>query len=242
MPSGGRVSEEELGLFSSRIAVSLVERPVELAAPMHRERVAALLRQVGEGSLYDLLGVEMVSPALKVYEGYERTARLVHPDNAQRLDLVGREGVLEVLFERVTEAYLTLSNPERRKRYDREQPGALLPAPAAVPRADEAQRLYDRARGLAASEQLHAAIELLREAVRTTPKPDYLSLLGLLEAKNPRWLHHAEEHLRRAIALGAKDTVLPAALAEIRRRIEAGETTAPGAHAAENGSQDVEIL
>jgi len=242
MPSGGRLSEEELDLFSSRIAVSLVERPVDLAASAHRERVAALLRQVGEASFYDLLGVEMVSPALKVYEGYERMARLVHPDNAQRLDLVGREGVLEVLFERVTEAYLTLSNPERRKRYDREQPGLHLPAAAAVPRADEAQRLYDRARSLAAAEQLHAAIELLREAVRTTPKPDYLSLLGLLEAKNPRWLHHAEEHLRRAIALGAKDSVLPAALAEVQRRLGAGESTAPGAHGAESDSQDVEIL
>jgi len=78
--------------------------------------------------------------------------------------------------------------------------------------------------------------------VRTTPKPDYLSLLGLLEAKNPRWLHHAEEHLRRAIALGAKDTVLPTALAEVRRRIEAGETAATGVRGAESDSQDVEIL
>jgi len=242
MPSAGRVSEEELGLFSSRIAVSLVERPVELAAPAHRERVATLLRQVGEASLYDLLGVDMVASALKVYEGYERTARLVHPDNAQRLDLMGREGVLEVLFERVTEAYLTLSNPERRKRYDREQPDLRPAAAPTVPRAEEAQRLYDRARGLAAAEQLHAAIELLREAVRTTPKPEYLALLGLLEAKNPRWLHHAEEHLRRAVDLGAKDSSLPAALAEVRRRIGAGERTAPGAQADGGDAQDVEVF
>lgn len=214
---------------------------MELAAPAHRERVAALLRQVGEASLYDLLGVETVSPALKVYEGYERTARLVHPDNASRLDLVGREGVLEVLFERVTEAYLTLSNPERRKRYDRERPDSRPLAAAAVPRAEEAQRLYDRARALAAAEQLYAAIELLREAVRTTPKAEYLALLGLLQAKNPRWLHHAEEHLRRAIEQGAKDSSLPAALAEVRRRIASGEMANPG-NSAGGDPQEVEIL
>src|SRR6185369_6686467 len=122
MPPMGRLSEEELRLFSDRIAASLAQRPVYLAVPVHRERVAELLRQVGEASFYDLLGVDPAAPALKVHEGYERTARLVHAAHAERLGLAGREGVLEVLFERVTEAYLTLSNPDRRKRYDRERP------------------------------------------------------------------------------------------------------------------------
>jgi tetratricopeptide (TPR) repeat protein len=109
-----------------------------------------------------------------------------------------------------------------------------------VSRNEEAQRLYDRARSLAAAEQYHAAIELLREAVRTTPKADYLALLGLFEARNPRWLHHAEEHLRKAIAQGSKDSSLPAALAEVRRRIESGDTA--GSSASGGDSQEVEFL
>ena len=240
MPPVGRISKEELRLFSDRIAASLAQRPVDLAVPAHREQVAALLRQVGEASLYDLLGIDPAAPALKVHEGYERVARVVHADHAERLGLAGREGVLEVLFERVTEAYLTLSDPDRRKRYDRERP-EWRPAPTpAASRSEEAQRLVDKARSLAAAEQYHAAIELLREAVRTTPKADYLALLGLFEARNPRWLHHAEEHLRRAIAQGAKDVSLPAALAEVRRRIESGETT--GSSASGGDSQEVEFL
>jgi curved DNA-binding protein CbpA len=240
MPPVRRLSEEELRLFAARIAASLAERPVDLAAAEHREQVAVLLRRVGEASFYDLLGIDPASPVLKVHEGYERTARLVHADNAQRLSLAGREGVLDVLFERVTEAYLTLSDPERRKRYDRENTVWRTPATPAVPRAEEAQRLYDRARTLAAAEQLHSAVELLREAVRTTPKADYLALLGLLQARNPRWLHHAEEHLRRAIEMGSQDPALPAALAEVRRRAASGDTG--GTVDADSDSREVEIL
>ena len=207
----------------------------------HREWVASLLRRMGEATLYDLLEIDPASPLLKVHDGYERVARLVHPENAKRLDLMGREGVLEVLFERVTAAYLTLSDPDGRKLYDREQPVRRQPEAPAVSRADEAQRLYDKARALAAAEQFHAAIELLREAVRTTPKADYLALLGLLQTKNPHWLRYAEEHLRRAIAQGSKDPSLPGALAEVRRRIETGETVT-AAETAGGDAGEVQIL
>ena len=232
-----RLSEEELRLFSDRIAATLADRPLDLPVKEHRERVASLLRRMGEATLYDLLEIDPTSPLLMVHEGYERVARMVHSENAKRLELMGREGVLEVLFERVTGAYLTLSDPDGRKRYDREQPSRLRDAPP-VSRADEAQRLYDKARVLAAAEELHAAIELLREAVRTTPKADYLALLGLLQTKNPHWLRHAEEHLRRAIAQGSQDPSLPGALAEVRRRIETGEA----ASTPDSDSHEVEIL
>jgi curved DNA-binding protein CbpA len=236
-----RLSEEELRLFADRIAVNLVNRPLDLPVPEHRERVATLLRRMGEATLYELLEIDPTAPVLKVHEGYERVARLVHLDNAKRLDLMGREGVLEVLFERITEAYLTLSDPDQRKRYDREQPIWRTAEKPVVSRVDEAQRLYERARALAATEQFHAAIELLREAVRTTPKADYLALLGLLQTKNPKWLRYAEEHLRQAIEKGAKDPSLPSALAEVRRRLETGET-AGASNAAGGDSHEVEIL
>jgi curved DNA-binding protein CbpA len=238
-----RLSEEELRLFSDRIAVNLVNRPLDLPVSEHRERVAALLRRMGEATLYEMLEIDPSSPVPRVHEGYEQVARLVHPENAKRLDLMGREGVLEVLFERITEAYLTLSDPDQRKRYDREQPVWRTVEKPLVSRVDEAQRLYEKARVLASSEQFHAAIELLREAVRTTPKADYLALLGLLQAKNPLWLRYAEEHLRQAIDKGAKDPSLPSALAEVRRRIETGDTAdAAGASKAGGDSHEVEIL
>jgi len=188
----------------------------------HRERVATLVREMGEATYYRFLGIEPSASALEVHEGFERTARMVHPDNARRLGLDGREGVLQVLFERATEAYLTLSAIDKRKQYDREMGPRLWQQPAAGPmvsRTEEAARLYDRARAMAAAEQLHAAVELLREAVRLAPKAEYLTLLGTLEAKNPHWLESAEQHFERAIELGARGPGIAEALQRVRQKI-----------------------
>lgn len=235
--SPSRLTGEELRLFSERISRSLAERPQELAFDAHRERIASLLREMGEATYYELLGIEPTASALEVHEGFERTARLVHPQNAARLGLDGREGALEVLFERATEAYLTLSAIDRRKQYDRELGPRLWtirrPAPV-VSRTEEAARLYERARALAATEQIYSAIELLRQAVRTAPKAESLALLGRLEARNPHWLRAAEQHLEQALGLSPRTSGLAEALQEVREKrarlaagqpLEAGEDT-----------------
>jgi curved DNA-binding protein CbpA len=243
MPSP-RLTEEELRLFSQRISRSLAERPQELAFDAHRERIATLLREMGEATHYQFLGIEPTASALEVHEGFERTARLVHPDNALRLGLDGREGALDVLFERATEAYLTLSGPDRRKQYDRELGPRLWtnrkPAPT-VSKAEEAARLYERARALAASEQVYSAIELLRQAVRTAPKAEALVLLGTLEARNPHWLRAAEQHLEQALSLSPRTAGVAEALKEVREkraRLAAGQSLEAGTE----DSQEVQIL
>jgi curved DNA-binding protein CbpA len=228
-----RPSAEELRLFSEKIARRLSGRPLDLDPVSHKRRVAEMLRQAGEVSFYQFLGVVPTATAQEVHEAYDQIARLVHPLNAGRLGLAGREGVLELLFEQVTHAYLTLFQPERRKAYDRElAPGAWAASwslPAQQRREEissTAQGYYQRAVDLAANEELHFAIELLLQAVRIDPRPEYYALLGKLQARNPRWLPAAAESLRQAMKLGSKDEELPAALDQILQRIEAGEASA----------------
>jgi hypothetical protein len=217
-----RLTEEELRLFSDRISRSLAERPQAMEVQAHRERIALLVREMGEATHYEFLGIEPTASALEVHEGFQRTARLVHPANAARLGFSGREGALQVLFERATEAYLTLSAIDRRKQYDRELGPRLwkqrIPA-ATVTAAEEAVRLFERARALAAAGQVHSAVELLRESVRMSPKAEALALLGTLEAKNPHWLHDAEQHLDRAIRQGAQSPGLPEALQKVQEKL-----------------------
>ena len=217
-----RLVEEELRLFSERIARSLAQRPQTMDVRAHRERIALLVREMGEATYYELLGIEPTASALEIHDGFERTARLVHPVNAARLGYAGREGALQVLFERATEAYLTLSAIDRRKRYDRELGPRLwkqrVPA-ATVTASEEAARLYERARALAAAGQVHSAVELLRDSVRLSPKAEALALLGTLEAKNPHWLRDAEQHLEKAIHLGAQARGLPEALQKVQERL-----------------------
>lgn len=221
MPSPG-VSEEELRLFDERISRSLKERPQDISYDAHRERIAALVREMGEATHYRFLGIEPTASNLEIHESYERTARMAHRANAQRVGLEGREDVLQVLFERATEAYLTLIDRDRRKRYDREMGARLWDQTDTLPvvsRREEAARLFDRAKALVAAEELHPAVELLREAVRTTPKAEYISLLGMLEAKNPHWLRSAEQNLQRALNLGAQEPGLVEALQEVREKL-----------------------
>lgn len=228
-----RVSPEELRLFTGRIARSLEERPLDVPPARHKERVAELLRINGEASHYEFLDIELVASAREVHDGFERVARLLHPDNASRLGLLGREGVLEVLFERAIQSYLTLSHPESRKAYDRElSPQARKALMAAIaPREDAARDLarrnYEKASALALSEEYHFAIELMQQAVLSDPRGEYFALLGRLQAKNPRWLPEAAHNLKRAMDLGAQDSDLPAALKEVKARLEAGDAHAP---------------
>ena len=234
MPSSSRLTEEELRLFSERIASSLEERPVPVSVEAQRERVAALVREVGDATFYQLLGLDPTASNQAIHDAYDRLGRMVHRDNARRLGLAGREGVLDLLFEKVTEAYLTLSHPEWRKKYDREQGANLWKGPHSAPsvsQEEEAQRLYERACALVKADQHYTAIELLRQAVRIKPRPEYLAMLGLAQAKNPHWLRKAEKNLTLALETGSRDPSLPAALEEVRARLarmeEGGEPGDP---------------
>ncbi|HXO43589.1 MAG TPA: DnaJ domain-containing protein [Thermoanaerobaculia bacterium] len=218
------VTPHELALFSERIARSLAERPLELGAEEHRERVAAMLREVGGATFYQLLSLGPTASPEKVHEGYERVARLVHPSHAPSLGLEGREGVLEVLFERATAAYVTLSHPGKRRDYDREIGPAGWPETAAgKSRAEEnrdrARGYFNRATAFAAKDDFHFAIELLREAVRIDPQAKYFVLLGDLQTRNQHWLRHALDSYARALEIGGPDPQVEEAILRVRQRM-----------------------
>ena len=231
-----RPTDEELRLFLDRIGRRLQDRPPDLDPAAHRERVAGLLRQAGEADFYQLLDIPSTARAQEVHEAYDRIAPLMHPANARRLGLEGREGVLEMLFERLTLAYLTLTQVDRRKLYDRDLDREVWSAAAwgAAPgrRREEArgvaQDYYERAVDRVAENDYHFAIELLQQAVRVDDsRPEYHLLLGKLQAKNSRWLRVAAENLEQAGAMGSRDPELPALLAEVRQRLAAGEALRP---------------
>jgi len=218
------VTPHELALFSERIARSLAERPLELGAEEHRERVAAMLREVGGATFYQLLSLGPTASPEKVHEGYERVARLVHPSHAPSLGLEGREAVLEVLFERATAAYVTLSHPGKRRDYDREIGPAGWPESGsgksrAEENRDRARGYFNRATAFAAKEDFHFAIELLRDAVRIDPQAKYFVLLGDLQTRNQHWLRHAVESYARALEIGGPDPQVEEAILRVRQRM-----------------------
>jgi predicted Zn-dependent protease len=148
------------------------------------------------------------------------------------------EGVLRVLFEHATRAYLVLSDPERRRHYDREHGRAA----AAVPVAEEelqahrrqmAQKSYERARGYMRAEQYHYVVELLREAVRWDPRPEIHALLGEAQSRNPHWRPQALENLAEAVRLAPR---------EVAYRLRLAQVLEEAAHPDESRRQYEEVL
>jgi curved DNA-binding protein CbpA len=199
----------------------LAVRPLALDAASHRSRLAELAAEPPSTGAYRLLGLEVGASEQEIDAAYQRLARLTHPSHAGRLGIgAGDEGLLRRHFERVTAAYLTLSQPGRRSRREPE-----TAAPPTVDRpADEARQLarsyYERAEALIEAEDFHFAIELLKEAVSSHPRPEYYVLLGRVQAKNPTWLRHAVDSYRRALDLGADDGRVSVALGRLCEEME----------------------
>lgn len=235
------VTAKELALFSERIAKSLAEHPLELGAATHRQQVAEALRRIGQGTFYHFLAVGPASQLSEVHQAYERIARLVHPSHAEWLGWEEEQkNVLAMVFEHATRAYLALSDPERRKAYDREFGGEAPPVlPAASARREEnrlrARESFTRAQALAKADEIHYAVELTREAVRIDPQPEYFTLLGDLLAKNERWLSQALDAYRKALELGSADPGLLTNIRQLRARMAGEPPPAKGAEKPEGG-------
>ncbi|HUO85905.1 MAG TPA: DnaJ domain-containing protein, partial [Thermoanaerobaculia bacterium] len=215
------VAPDLLRRHAERVGRDLAVRPLALDAASHRSRLAELAAEPPSTGAYRLLGLEVGASKQAIDAAYQRLARLTHPSHGGRLGIgAGDEGLLRRHFERVTAAYLTLSQPGRRSRHELE---IASPVTAERP-ADEARQLarsyYERAEALIEAEDFHFAIELLKEAVSSHPRPEYYVLLGRVQAKNPTWLRHAVDSYRRALDLGADDGRVSVALGRLCEEME----------------------
>ena len=220
---GALVPADVLHQLADRVERDLAQQPLDLDPEIQRGRLGDLLARAGGLNHYELLGVSEEAPAEEVHEAYQQLARLVHPRHTERLGLAGREGALWLLFERATEAYLTLSSPERRRHYDAKVGAGLDPVPSQEVRDRESGRIargyYQRALELIDAKEYHFAVELLRQAVQHDAQPEYYLRLAETQAQNPNWLRHAADSYRRAIELGAGEPGVRVALGRLREEL-----------------------
>jgi curved DNA-binding protein CbpA len=190
-------------LFLERIARDLQQHPFVLEPEEHRAQLAELLRRLGELSFYELLQVRPSANDEEIHRGYEMRARLVHPRHAKALGLEDREEVMDLLFERVTEAYSTLSDPQRRSAYNQEHGIQVFEDEPEVERRNRnrqrSREHFETAQRRFAKEDYHNAYVLLREALRLDAQAEYYALLGQVEMKNPNWQRYAIDTFRKAV-------------------------------------------
>jgi tetratricopeptide (TPR) repeat protein len=220
------------------------ERPGP-AARDHRSLVLSTYRRIDWLSDYDLLGVSAEAGLPEIEDAYQRAAVLFDPALRNRADLADCGRQLTILWQRASEAYHTLSDPQRRAVYDGKarqaqtllaratkaqtsDPSAKLPSEEV--RRSTAELNYRRAVELIGGEDVYPAIEMLEEAVRFVPDdPRYQALLGRSKLRNRWWQDEAIEHLEEAVRLEPRDSETRAALAEAY--LQQGEPTLALPHA-----------
>jgi tetratricopeptide (TPR) repeat protein len=212
-----------LARFEARIGEQLADDPPTLDDDAARKVVADLVARGGGADLYELLGVPVAATVDEITFAFTSLARQIHPSHAARLGLP--EAVLRLVFEHATNAYLVLSDPVRRRQYDRDNPrpvevAARTEEEVAAVRRDMARKCYRRARAHFLTEQYHYVVELMRDAVIWDPKPEHFALLAEAQGKNPRWQERAVANMQEAIGLAPGDLTYRLKLAHLYEDME----------------------
>jgi tetratricopeptide (TPR) repeat protein len=231
-PGTGRgVEEASVGAqlmqrLEQRIGESLTRDPLILGVEEHRQLLGGLMRRLGEMTYFDLLGVGPQSTVEEVHRAFMELGRMVHPSHGERLGLTGGEAGLRLLFERATEAYFTLSDADRRIRYVHEVEPATKQRVHETPNEERVEELklvarknFELAQRKAERRELHAAIQLLEQAVKVDHQPEYYELLADCQIENPKWYDRAAVNYTKAARLRPGDASLRLRLGRVYERL-----------------------
>lgn len=208
----------------SRFERDLREEPLRLTQEEYRARVADLLARLGAMNYYELLEVDPSSTAELVQSKYELLARQVHPSNEAAYGLTGLRPMLVLLFERATQAYLVLADPERRRQYNQNQAidlsGARVTGAQREVESKELARTYfEQSQAMVARGDFHFGVELLQLAAKLDRRSEYLLALARVQVKNPKWLQRAVDSCRAALELEPHNADVRYQLGEIYEQL-----------------------
>jgi len=207
--------------FLERIGESLEREPLDLPPGTHRAQLKGLLGNLGEMTFYQLLDVKPGASEEEIHRAYSELAKLVHPSHATPLGMTANLGALELLFERATEAYLTLNDPDRSRIY--QMAAGIRPADKVQPSAEQrreeqvlqGERFLKVGKGLAIEGRYHDAVQTLQQAVKLDPKAEAFALLGECQSHNPHWLKDSAKSFQAAVELSPHEPQLRAQLAQV---------------------------
>jgi curved DNA-binding protein CbpA len=160
---------------------------------------------------YELLGVSPSASAAEVRKAYARLAREKHPD---RFTDPAEKERAQKLFQDITHAFNTLSNPERREEYDRDRGKPQLGTPEEI-----AADAFERGQAALAAGEVEEAITLLQTAVYHGPERSaYHAALGHALGRLPAHAREAVQALDKATQLDPRNASAFAELAVVLAR------------------------
>jgi tetratricopeptide (TPR) repeat protein len=172
--------------------------------------------------------VDKTAEEKEIRDAYYYLARRYHPDRFRTGELQDLFDLIEQYFVKVTEAYNTLIDPDRRSQYDEEQASrAVREEEPEVGTGQLARQNFVRAMALLAKKRFHDAVTFLENAIQLDDsQATYHLELGQVLSRNPRRRDDAERHLRRAAELDPASPKPYFALGELLLKVGRGEEAA----------------
>jgi tetratricopeptide (TPR) repeat protein len=171
------------------------------------EEIRALLDLAGKSTYYELLSVTATSPPELVKENFHRLARKFHPDrhmgHSEWLDL------LQDLMGRLTIAYKTLVDDQKRAAYDKQlaAAGAFTLGQDKTESEATVDECLTRAKQALRAHNFAGSILWLRKCVEIAPNvAKHHAMLGRSLAAFPQYRQDAVRHFSLAIELDQWNT------------------------------------
>ena len=143
-----------------------------------RTRIENFHEDLHAKSFFEIFAATPDTSVEAIKSEYFALAKKWHVDAFAGKNLGRAKPKLEEIFARITEAYDTITNPEKRSEYllflDRKAKGL----PTDVAEILRGEQLYDQAAAMMRRRDHRGAREVLEEAVRLNPDPLYFATLG----------------------------------------------------------------
>ena len=214
----GTVIEPEETAQAARVAEPPAAAPIpepEPAPPPEKpesvgqfeNEIRAFLERAAKSNYYELLAVTSDCSQAQLKKGYHALARKFHPDHH-----MGRSewvGLLQDVMGKITEAYRTLIDDEKRARYDKQlaERGAFALGQEKTQTEETLDDCLIQAKQCLAAHNYPGSIMWLRKCVELAPDvAKYHAILARSLAAVPQYRQDAVRHFQRAIELDAWNT------------------------------------
>jgi curved DNA-binding protein CbpA len=160
------------------------------------QEILSIERELDSLNYYQILRVSPTASPEEIKKAYFLLAKLYHPDRFAKNappDLIKKA---QRVFVKITKAYQTLIDSEKRKKYD------ASPKEEKIDQSKEAELKFRKAKALYRQGKYREAISFAKEATRyKKDKGNYYLLLALCQSKIPAFRKNAEENFIEAIRL-----------------------------------------
>ena len=160
------------------------------------DEILSLERELDSLNYYQILRVSPSAHPEEIKRAYFNFAKLYHPDRFARNVSPEIKEKAQRIFVKITKAYETLIDPEKRKEYDSSSKKEKTDF------SKEIELKFRKAKVLYKEGKYREAIALLKEILKyRKEKGSYFLLLALCQSKIPAFHKQAEENFLEAIRL-----------------------------------------